>query len=159
MGVRRNFSRGGQRRHFAYPFSGCETCNANGPSQNALPFLDHEETSPWKHALRSHIFEIAFRWSCIRVCEKVVLFCHPLQLLLNWGSLSSNIIIIVNYRQLSLNWSWTTHNCVCDAHISLCELNLSSQNLVWNVFYTLAIRNAFSFHKLVNVHFSSTFWT
>ena len=29
---------------------------------------------PWKHALRSHYFEIVFRWSCIRVCEKVVLF-------------------------------------------------------------------------------------
>jgi len=27
----------------------------------------------------------------------------------------------------------------------------------WNVFYTLAIRNA-SFHKIVNVQFSSTFW-
>jgi len=30
--------------------------------------------------------------------------------------------------------------------ISLCYLNLSSQSLVWNVFYTPA-RNAFSFHK------------
>jgi len=32
MGVRINFSRGGQHRHFADPFSGCERCNANGPS-------------------------------------------------------------------------------------------------------------------------------
>jgi len=46
MGVRRKFSRGGKRRHFAYPFSGCERCNANGPSQNALPFLHHKENSP-----------------------------------------------------------------------------------------------------------------
>jgi len=34
---------GGQRRHFAYAFSGCERCNANGPSQNALSFLHHKE--------------------------------------------------------------------------------------------------------------------
>ena len=102
-------------------------------------------------------------WNCIQVelyscLRKGRTFCHPLQLLMNWGSLSSNIIIIVNYRQLSLKWSWAIHSCVCGIHVSLCELNLTSQNLVSNVFYTLAIRNAFSFHELVNVHFSSTFW-
>jgi len=46
MGVCRNFSKGGQRRHFANPFSGCERCNATVPSQNALPFLHHKENSP-----------------------------------------------------------------------------------------------------------------
>ena len=33
------FFQGGQRRHFALPFSGCERCYANGPLQNALLFL------------------------------------------------------------------------------------------------------------------------
>jgi len=61
-----------------------------------------------------------------------------------WIGVSSNIIIVVNCRLLTLNWTWTTDNCVCGAHISLCGLNLSSQNLVRNVFYTSVIRNAFS---------------
>jgi len=45
----------------------------------------------------------------------------------------------------------------CFYPTSLCWLNLNSQSFVWNVFYTSAIRNAFSFHKLPNIHFSSTF--
>jgi len=36
--------------------------------------------------------------------------------------------------------------------ISLCWLNLNFQTLVWNVFYTSAIRNASSFHQLPNIH-------
>ena len=36
--------------------------------------------------------------------------------------------------------------------ISLCWLNLNSQSFVWNVFYTSAIRNTFSFHKHLNIH-------
>ena len=41
--------------------------------------------------------------------------------------------------------------------ISLCWLNLNSQSFVWNVFYTSAIRNVFSFHKLPNIHFFENF--
>jgi len=37
--------------------------------------------------------------------------------------------------------------------ISLCWLNLNSQSIVWNVFYASVIINAFSFHKLPNIHF------
>ena len=58
MGVRRNFSMVWQRRHFTYPYSGCKWCNANGPTQNALPFLHHSENSSWKHAFRLYLFEI-----------------------------------------------------------------------------------------------------
>jgi len=101
------------------------------------------------------LFEIIWRWNCFRVCEKVVLFVILYSFC--WIGVSSNVIIIVNYRQLSRNWTWTTHNCVCGAHISLCGLNPASQNLVWNVFYTLAIRNAFSFHELLVIRFSSPF--
>jgi len=50
---------------------------------------------------------------------------------------------------LSLNWIWTIQNCVCSVLIRLCELNLTSQTFV----YTWAIRNAFPFHKLLNIHF------
>jgi len=123
--------------------------DAHWGSQNALPFLHQKENSPWKQALRSYYFEIVFRWSwsCIRVCEMVVLFV----ILYNFcrTGVSSNIINIVNCRKLSLNWTWTIHNYVCGAHIILCRLNLTSENLFWNFFYTLAIRNAFSFQKLV----------
>jgi len=90
----------------------------------------------------------AFVWNCIQVelysylRKGRILFCHPSQLLLNWGSLSSNIITIVNYRQLSLNWSWNIHNCVCGAHIKFVRdvLHFSKFRLKC---YTLAIRNAF----------------
>ena len=34
-----------------------------------------------------------------------------------------------------------------------CWLNLTSQCLVWHVFYTSAVRNAVSFHRLPNSHF------
>jgi len=34
-----------------------------------------------------------------------------------WIGVSSNIIIIVNCRQLNLNWTWTIYNCVCGAYI------------------------------------------
>jgi len=81
MGVRRNFSRGGETSKFCLSFSGCWRCNVNGRSQNALSF-------------------------------------YP---------------------------------------ISLCWLNLNSQYFVWNVFCTSAIRNAFSFHKLSNIHFCERF--
>jgi len=37
--------------------------------------------------------------------------------------------------------------------IRLSWLKLNSQSFVWNVFYTSAIKNAFSFHKLPNIHF------
>ena len=40
------FFQGEQHRHFAYPFSGCERCSVNGPSQNASPLLHHKENSP-----------------------------------------------------------------------------------------------------------------
>jgi len=102
VGVRRNFSRGEQRRHFAYHFSGCERCNANGLSQNALSCLDHKETSPWRQALHSHLFEIVFRWSCIRVCEKVVLFCHPLQF--GWIGVAYHPIPLLLWT--TDNWAW-----------------------------------------------------
>jgi len=34
-----------------------------------------------------------------------------------------------------------------------CGLNLTSQCAVWHVFYTSAIKNAFSVQKLPNIHF------
>jgi len=39
----------------------------------------------------------------------------------------------------------------------LCWLNLNSQSFVRNFFYASAIRNAFSFHKLPNIHFFKRF--
>jgi len=41
--------------------------------------------------------------------------------------------------------------------ISLRWLMLNSQFFVWNIFSTSAIRNAFSFHELPNIHFFEQF--
>ena len=156
MGVRRNFSRGGQRRHFPYPFSGCERCNANGPSQNAFyPFYitkknPHESTRSVRNFLKSY-------WGGV-----VLAFAKKLHFLssftafaeLGYHPISSLLWTADNWAELDLNYP-QLH--VCGAHISLCGLNLTSQNLVWNIFYFMAIRNAFSFHKLFNTHSSSNF--
>ena len=95
MGVRRNFSRWATST-FRLSFSGCERCSANGPSQNALLFLHHKENSPLKHVLCLHFFEIVFRWSCIRVCENIVLFVILYSFF--WIGVLSNISIIVTCR-------------------------------------------------------------
>ena len=47
--------------------------------------------------------------------------------------------MIVNWRQLSLNWTWIIHKYICGSLIILCWLNVTSQSVVWNVFYTSAI--------------------
>ena len=49
-GPQKFFQGGGQRGHFAYPFSNCEWCNANGPSQNALPFLHRRSVAKGSRA-------------------------------------------------------------------------------------------------------------
>jgi len=46
MGVRRNLSRGGATSTFCLSFSCCWRCNANAPSWNALPFLNHNDNAP-----------------------------------------------------------------------------------------------------------------
>jgi len=105
--------------------------------ETLCPFHTAKKIPPWKHALHSHFLK-SYSEGVVRICEKVVgYFCHPFYSFC-WIGVQSNIIIVVDYRHLSLNCTWTTHNCVCGAYISLCELNLASQNLVWNGFYTLA---------------------
>ena len=62
MGVRRNFSRGGQRRHFSYPFSVADDAVQMDVHKTLLPFQNYKETSPRKHVPHSHPF-----WPCIKV--------------------------------------------------------------------------------------------
>jgi len=98
-GRQQNFSRAGGSQHFAYPFSGCERCNANGPSQNA--FYTTKKIL-WKHTLRSHftkshwggvVFEFAKRLYFLSSFTAFAeLGYHPIFLLL-WT------------RQLSVNWT------------------------------------------------------
>jgi len=98
-------------------------------------------------------FEIVFRWSCIRVCEKVVDY-----FLLSFSSfccigVSSNVIITVKCRQLSLNWTWTIRNYVCGAHISLqFEPHFSKFNLTLKCFLHFVYQICF-FHILLNIYF------
>jgi len=68
-----------------------------------------------------------------------------LQLLLNWRI---NVVIIVNYQKLRLRRS----------HLSvLVEQNSLLKSFIRIVFYNSAIRNAFAFHKLLNIHFCEHF--
>jgi len=67
-------------------------------------------------------------------------------------------ILLILFRLLTMQCKWTSANALLFLPISLCWLSRSSQSFVWNVFYTSAIRTAFSFDKLVNIPFSSTFY-
>jgi len=58
MGVRSKFSRGDAKSTICLSFSGCRWYNANGRSQNTLPFPNHEENPPCY--VNSH--KIAIRW-------------------------------------------------------------------------------------------------
>jgi len=137
MGVRRDFSRGGGNVDISLILFQI--------ANDAMEMDIYKMLYPFNTVKKVPHESTPMR--CIRVCEKFALFVilHSIC----WIRLSPDIIIIVNGKQLSMNWTWIIHNYVYGARISLCELNLTSQNLVWNVFYTLAIRNAFSFHKLV----------
>jgi len=122
MGVRRNFSRGGNVDILLIFF------NANGPSQNALRFPDHKEI-PHESKRSVRVCLKLYSGGVVFVFAKRSYFFVILYSFY-WIEVSSNIIIII----MSLNWSWNIHNCVCGAQISLCGLNLTSQILVWNVF-------------------------
>jgi len=50
-----------------------------------------------------------------------------------------------------------TQNALPFLSLRLCWLNLNSQSFVLNVFYTLAIRNAFSFHNCLTSIFFEHF--
>jgi len=187
------FPGGVQRRHFAYPFSNCEWCNANGPSQNALPFLQRRSVAiggarraktpykiflprlkkyvghsfknlgPSQKTLRPQVsqagygpatpqrkfpmkarapfafFEIVFRWSCIRVCEKVVDYFLSSFSRFCWIGLSFNVIIIVNCRQFQSELDY-----VCGAHISQqCEPHFSKFSLTLKCFLHFVYQKCF----------------
>jgi len=113
----------------------------------ALLFLRHRENFPWKHALCSQFLK-SYSGGVVFEFAKGCAFCHPLQLFLIWSIIQCNYYCELQTTQpeLDLNYPYLRLRC---SHISLCGLNLTSQNLVGNVFYTVAIRNSFSFHKLV----------
>jgi len=68
-------------------------------------------------------------------------------------------ILLMVFRLLTMQWKWNgrSQNAFSFLSISLCWLNLNSQSFVSNVFYTSAIRNAYSVHKLPNIHFFEHF--
>jgi len=102
--------------------------------------IPHESTSSIR------LFEIVFRWSCIWVYEKVVDYFLSSFSSFCWIGVSSSIIIIVNCRQLSLNWTWTIHNYVCGAHISLeCEPHFSKFSLTLKCFLRFVYQKCFFF--------------
>ena len=65
--------------------------------------------------------------------------------------------LLILFRLLTMQCKWTFTNLYPFYPIGLCWLILNSQSFVSNVFYTSAIRNAFSFHKLPDIHFFEHF--
>ena len=155
MGVRRNFSRGGNVDISLTLFQFANDTMQIDHHKMLFTLSTPQRKYPKKARAPFAFFAIVLRWSCMWVCEKVVLFLILYSFC--WIRVSSNIIIIVNCRKRTLNWTWTIHNYVYGAHIGLCKLNPTTQNFILNLFYTLAIRNCFSFHNPRNIHFSKTF--
>ena len=81
--------------------------------------------------LSSHIYEIVFKWSCTRVCEKVVLF-----VILNWGIIQYHYYceLYITESELDLNYPGRALARVgpnakprCGAHLSS-GIMMSSQS-------------------------------
>ena len=134
MGDRRNFSGGEtstfclsffQRRHFA----------------NQVALL---KMPPWKHALHLHLFWNLFQVQLHTNLPQRCTFCHLLQILLNWCISTQLSLMNLNYQWIRLRFS----------HLSVpVEQNSLLKSFVRIVFYPSPITNAFSFHKLPNIHF------
>ena len=145
MGVHRNFSRGVQRRHFAYLFQVADVATQTDVHKTLYCFWITKKV-PHESIRSIHIyFEIFFKWICVRICHKGVLsgnrhrFC--------WiGAYSHNWVR--NGPELSTNTgAFAVLSLVCAGWTEL-----TSKYFVRIIFYTLPIRDAFSFHKLPNVH-------
>ena len=105
---------GGATSTFRLSFSGCERCNANGPSKNAFYPFYTTKNIPHERTRSVRIF-----WNRIEVelypsLQKSCTFCHPSQLLLNWAIIQYHHYcelqtieseLVLNYSQLRLRCS------------------------------------------------------
>jgi len=117
MGIRRNFSRGGNvdilliffrslMLQCKWTFTKC--FNLSSPQTNC-PTKAHAPVALfWKK-----VFQVELHTSC-----------HPLQLSRNWYI---NVVIIVNSTQLSLKWTWTINNYVCSSLVYTGWTELTSE--------------------------------
>jgi len=115
-------------------------------------FLHHKENSPWRHALIGIFFEKVggiYEFSKNGVISVIVYSFFP-----NWRINQHHY-----YRELRTTESELHLNYPQLRLLSLVwGVNLTSPSLVRNYFYALAIRNAYSFRKLPNNHFSGIFY-
>jgi len=96
--VPRNFSRRRQYRHFACRIHVADKWMFIKSFTLSIPQkLPHERTRSIRILLK-----IILRWKCIRVCQKCAL--SVIRYSFSWIDVQSNIVIIANCRQLSLNW-------------------------------------------------------
>jgi len=134
MGVRRNFSRGGNVDILLVHIPVANDAMQMDLHKTLYPFYTREKIP---HE----------RTRCVCICLKsysggvVIEFAKRLYCLSSFTG-TAELGFDLNYPQLRFQ-----------CHISLSGLKRTSQNLVWNVFYILSNRNAFSFHSLVNVQF------
>jgi len=153
MGVRRKFSRVATST-FRLSFFRLRTMQCKWTFTRRLTLSTPQKNFPMKVRAPFAFFEIIFMWSCIRIWKMLYFLSsfrafaelgyYPISLLL-WTA-DNQYEFYLNYPQLLLQCS---HKSVW--------VELTYQNVVWNVFYTLATRNAFAFHKLLNIHFSRIF--
>jgi len=112
-----------------------------------------------------HLWHLAFEWLKIIEPNSTTL-CYPRIKSKSVHPWASGEIFAVGQRWNFAYPFQVSHDAMqMDVHImlypfysiSLCWLNLNSQSFVLNVFHTSGIRNAFSFHKLPNIHFFEHF--
>jgi len=145
MGVRRNFSKGAISK-FCLSFSGSCRCNGNGRSpQTALSFL------PQLFALVDPQFSI-FCLCCDRKARAACVQSFAVAASNNKDHASQSLL---------LSLARATHILLFFAHIPFVvnhTINATGEVATSEMFSALRLSETFSFHKLPNIHFSSTFY-
>jgi len=119
--------------------------------------LHRIENSPGKHALHSHFLKLYSGGVVFEFAKRLGRLLSVILYSFFWIEVSSNIIIIVNYRQLSLIWTSTIRNYVCGAHISVqCESHFSKFSLTLKWCTLLSIRMLFFIYCLISIWALST---
>jgi len=158
MGVRRNFSRGGNVDILLIFFKlltlQCKwTFKKRFTVSTPRRKFPMQARAPFASILKSLSSGAVGYTSLPQRCT----FCHLIQLLLNWRI---NVVVIVNSTQMSLKWTWTINYYVFGSLISLCWLNRTH---LWNrlpeLFCTLRLSEMLLlFINCLMSSFASTFY-
>ena len=147
--ARRNVSRRAQRRHFAYQFQVVDVATQTDVHKMLYCLyttkkMSHEST----HSIRIYV-ETFFKWSCIRICHKGILFVIRYRFC--WiGAYPHNWVW--NGPELSIN-TFAVLSLVC-----ACWTELTSEIFCPNCFLPFAYQKCFFFVNFLLSTFESTFY-